>query len=233
MGQICTSTSRIYVHHSVYRKFLDAFKDYTTKTSVIGSQFDPQVNHGPQVSRSQYDKILHYVDVAKSDGARLLLGGIKNGDQGYFIKPTIFADATNEMQALRDEIFGPFVMIQPFETDEEVIEKANDTEYGLGAAIFTQDIVRAHRVAGLIDAGSVWVSVLLRQAWWASSSAESDLVSFQINSSQDSHIGIPFGGFKQSGIGQELGEYALTAYTRVKAVHGKLMVWPRPSALGR
>lgn len=160
MGQICTSTSRIYVHHSIYQKFLDEFKEYTLKTSSLGSQFDPQVNHGPQVSKAQYEKILQYVDIAKSDGAKLILGGVKAGENGYFVKPTIFADARNDMRALREEIFGPFVMIQPFETEEEVIDKANDTDYGLGAAIFTQDIVRGHRVASLIDAGSVWVSLL-------------------------------------------------------------------------
>ncbi|RVX75080.1 hypothetical protein B0A52_01357 [Exophiala mesophila] len=202
MGQVCTSTSRIYVHESIYQKFLAEFKEFTLKTSVVGNQFDPNVNHGPQVSKIQHEKILQYVEAAQADGAKLILGGVKGKGSGYFIEPTIFADATNDMRAVREEIFGPFVMIQPFKTEEEVIEKANDTDYGLSAAVFTQDSVRAHRVASQIHAGTVW-----------------------INSSQDSHIGIPFGGYKQSGIGRELGESALAAYTQVKAVHVNLGTW--------
>lgn len=158
MGQICTSTSRIYVQESIYQKFLAKFKEWTLKTSVVGNQFDPDVNHGPQISKMQQEKILHYVEAAQADGAKLILGGVRGKGSGYFIEPTIFADATNDMRAVREEIFGPFVMIQPFKTEEEVIEKANDTEYGLSAAVFTQDSVRAHRVASLIHAGTVWVS---------------------------------------------------------------------------
>lgn len=217
-GQVCTSTSRIYAQDSIYDKFLEEFKKYTQENTTIGSQFDSNVTHGPQISKSQQEKILSYVDSAKSEGARLVLGGEVSNKQGYFVDPTIFADVRNDMKAVREEVFGPFVVVQSFKSEDEVIEKANDTEYGLGAAVFTKDIVRGHRVAGEIQAGMVWVStpflISCRFIW-------TELRQQQINSSQDSHFGIPFGGYKQSGIGRELGQYALSAYTQVKAVHGK------------
>ncbi|KAI0007139.1 aldehyde dehydrogenase [Xylariaceae sp. FL0662B] len=200
-GQICTSTSRIYVQEPIYDKFLQQFKEYTEKKVRSGSQFDEDVNHGPQISKAQQERIFSYVASAKSEGGRLLLGG-KISDKGYFVEPTIFADMNNNMRAVREEIFGPFVVIQSFKEEEEVIEKANDTEYGLGAALFTRDVVKAHKVAARIEAGMVWV-----------------------NSSQDHHFGVPFGGYKQSGIGRELGQYALSAYTTIKAVHVNLGTW--------
>jgi aldehyde dehydrogenase (NAD+) len=157
-GQVCTSTSRIYVQDSIYEKFLEEFKKYTQENTTIGSQFDSNVTHGPQISKSQQEKILSYVESAKSEGARLILGGEVSNKQGYFVDPTIFADTKNDMKASREEVFGPFVVVQSFKSEDEVIEKANDTEYGLGAAVFTKDIVRGHRVAGEIQAGMVWVS---------------------------------------------------------------------------
>lgn len=159
-GQVCTSTSRIYVQESVYEKFLEEFKKYTQENTTIGSQFDSNVTHGPQISKSQQEKIMSYVESAKSEGARLVLGGEVSNKQGYFVNPTIFADTKNDMKASREEVFGPFVVVQSFKSEDEVIEKANDTEYGLGAAVFTKDIVRGHRVAGEIQAGMVWVSDL-------------------------------------------------------------------------
>jgi aldehyde dehydrogenase (NAD+) len=201
MGQVCTATSRLYVQDTIYDAFLAAFKTQTKENTHIGSQFDSAVTHGPQVSKAAQDRILSYIDTAKSEGAQLIHGGTQSGipSKGYFIEPTVFANVTNDMKIVREEIFGPFVVIQSFSTEEEAIAKANDTEYGLGAAVFTKDIMRGHRVAGAIEAGMVW-----------------------INSSQDSHFGIPFGGYKQSGIGRELGQYALASYTQVKAVHVNL-----------
>ncbi|KAI4627595.1 uncharacterized protein J4E87_004159 [Alternaria ethzedia] len=201
MGQVCTATSRLYVQDTIYDKFLEAFKKQTKEGTKIGSQFDADTNHGPQVSKAAQEKILAYLDTAKSDGAELVLGGKQSGipEKGYFVEPTVFANCSNDMRIVREEIFGPFVVIQSFKTEDEAVEKANDTEFGLGAAVFTRDIMRGHRVAGAIEAGMVW-----------------------INSSQDSHFGIPFGGYKQSGIGRELGAYALSAYTQVKAVHVNL-----------
>jgi aldehyde dehydrogenase (NAD+) len=201
MGQVCTATSRLYVQDTIYDKFLEAFKKQTKENTNIGSQFDANVNHGPQVSKAAQERILSYVESAKSEGAELIHGGTQSGipEKGYFIEPTVFANCTNDMKIVREEIFGPFVVIQSFKTEDEVVTKANDSDFGLGAAVFTKDIMRGHRVAGAIEAGMVW-----------------------INSSQDSHFGVPFGGYKQSGIGRELGQYALSSYTQVKAVHVNL-----------
>ncbi|RYO48533.1 putative aldehyde dehydrogenase-like protein [Alternaria arborescens] len=200
-GQVCTATSRLYVQDTIYDKFLEAFKKQIKENTKIGSQFDADTNHGPQISKAAQQKILSYVDTARSDGAELIHGGKQDGipEKGYFVEPAVFANCSNDMRIVREEIFGPFVVIQSFKTEDEAVEKANDTEFGLGAAVFTKDIMRGHRVAGAVEAGMVW-----------------------INSSQDSHFGIPFGGYKQSGIGRELGAYALSSYTQVKAVHVNL-----------
>jgi aldehyde dehydrogenase (NAD(P)+) len=160
MGQICTSTSRIYVQEAVYEGFLSRFVEYTKENSIVGNPFDSNVTHGPQVSKLQQEKILSYVETTKKEGARLLHGGDSPSGQGYFVNPTIFADVRDDMTAVREEIFGPFVVIQSFKTEEEVVEKANDSEYGLGAAIFTQDITRGHTISAAIEAGMVWVSDL-------------------------------------------------------------------------
>ncbi|PNP49849.1 hypothetical protein THARTR1_09379 [Trichoderma harzianum] len=200
MGQVCTSTSRIYVQDTIYDEFLAKFtaktKDAATK---IGDPFHKDTYQGPQVSKAQFEKVLSYIDEGKKSGARVLHGGAKHGDKGYFIQPTVFADTTEDMKIVKEEIFGPVVAISKFSTEAEVIAKANDTSYGLAAAVFTQKVTKAHKVARKIQAGMVF-----------------------INSSGDSHFGIPFGGYKSSGIGRELGQYALDAYTQSKAVHVNL-----------
>ncbi|KAH7347577.1 aldehyde dehydrogenase domain-containing protein [Plectosphaerella cucumerina] len=199
MGQVCTSTSRIYVHESVYDSFLEKFVAVTKENAKVGDPFGKDTYQGPQVSRVQYDKILEYIDQGNSSGARLLHGGAKVTDKGYFIEPTVFADTTEDMSIVKEEIFGPVVAISRFSTEAEVIKKANDTSYGLAAALFTEKVRRAHKVARKLQAGMVW-----------------------INSSGDSHYGIPFGGYKSSGIGRELGQYAIDAYTQSKAIHVNL-----------
>ncbi|CAF3543040.1 unnamed protein product [Fusarium graminearum] len=196
MGQICTATSRIFVQDTIYEKFLEAFHEQVKSSTVIGDPFDENTTHGPQVSKAQYEKILSLIESGKSEGAGLLTGGARSGDKGFYIQPTVFRDVKPNMKIVREEIFGPCVVIAPFSTEADAIERANDTEYGLGAAIFTEKLRKAHRVAAGVQAGTVW-----------------------INSSQDTHWGVPFGGYKQSGIGRELGSYALSAYTQVKAVH--------------
>jgi aldehyde dehydrogenase (NAD+) len=215
MGQVCTATSRLYVEDSIYDKFVEGFKEFTAQTSVAGSQFDPKVNHGPQVSKAQHEKILGYIQLAKNEGVTVSGGTAREG-KGFFVEPTILTGVNDSMKVVREEIFGPVVVIQSFKTEEEAIERANDTEYGLGAAVFTQDIVKGHRVAGAIQAGTVWVS---KYTSHPTSTCAHPLL--QINSSQDSSYAVPFGGYKQSGIGRELGEYALSAYTEIKAVHGR------------
>ncbi|RAL12673.1 aldehyde dehydrogenase ALDH [Aspergillus homomorphus CBS 101889] len=201
-GQICTATSRIFVHRDVLDTFLENFKKEVKTTSKIGHQWDESTFQGPQVTRAQYERVLSYIELAKKEGAKLLVGGDAHTpidsklEKGYFVQPTAFTDVTDDMRIVQEEVFGPVAVILPFDSEEEVIRRANNTTYGLGAAVFTQDLERAHRVAAEIEAGMVWV-----------------------NSSQDCDPKIPFGGVKQSGIGRELGEAGLEAYSQIKAVH--------------
>ena len=200
-GQICTATSRILVQRSIYADFIAAYKETVSSVSKIGSQWDESTFQGPQVSRAQLDRILAYVQTGQKEGATLAMGGKAcpiNG-KGFFVEPTVFTDVTDTMAIWKEEVFGPFAVIGTFEDEAEAIARANASEYGLGASVFTRDLEKAHRVAAEIEAGMVW-----------------------INSSQDSDPRIPFGGVKQSGIGRELGEAGLEAYTQIKAVHVNL-----------
>lgn len=197
-GQICTATSRVLVHEKIYKEFVDKFKSTVQKVSVVGDPFAEQTFQGPQVTKTQFDRVLGYIQSAKDEGATIALGGEPaplNG-KGFFINPTVFTDVKPNMKIYKEEIFGPCVSVVPFKTEEEAIELANDTTYGLGAALFTRNLTKAHRVAAEIEAGMVW-----------------------INSSNDSDVRIPFGGVKQSGIGRELGEAGLASYYNIKSVH--------------
>jgi len=197
-GQTCCAGSRIYVQKGIYDKFAEGFKAKTAQL-VVGDPFDANTYQGPQVSQVQYDRIMNYVECGKEEGATVLTGGKRKGDKGFFIEPTIFSDVTSNMKIVREEIFGPVVVLSPFETEDEVIEAANDSIYGLASAVFTQDINRAHRVVSKLKAGTCWV-----------------------NCYNELHPQVPFGGFKHSGIGRELGEYALENYTEIKAVQVNL-----------
>lgn len=195
-GQVCTATSRILVQDGIYDKFVAAFKEYVSKASVLGDPFKDDTFQGPQVTKAQFERVLSYIEAGKSEGATLVTGGEAYKDvngKGFFIRPTIFSDVKDDMTIYREEVFGPFVSIGSFKTEEEAIKRANDSTYGLGAALFTENITKAHRVARRIEAGMVW-----------------------INSSNDSDTRVPFGGVKQSGIGRELGEAGLEAYTNKK-----------------
>ena len=200
-GQICTATSRIFVHRDVLHSFLAGFKK-AVEAVKIGDQWDEATFQGPQVTRAQRERIISYIETAKKEGATVLTGGSAyvpakpEHKNGYFVQPTVITDATDSMQIVGEEVFGPVVVISPFDTEEEAIQRANDSTYGLGAAVFTTDLERAHRVAAEIESGMVW-----------------------INSSQDCDPRVPFGGVKQSGIGRELGEAGLEAYSQIKAVH--------------
>ncbi|KAI8930974.1 hypothetical protein NX059_011986 [Plenodomus lindquistii] len=198
-GQICTATSRILVQRTVFEKFVKMFKEQVKSVSVLGNQWSEGTFQGPQVTKQQYERVLSYINVGKEEGATLVEGGEKAEGKGYFVKPTVFTYVAPSMRIWKEEIFGPFVAIATFETEEDAVAMANDTVYGLGASVFTKDLERAHRVAAEIEAGMVWV-----------------------NSSQDCDYRIPFGGVKQSGVGRELGEAGLEAYTQVKAVHVNL-----------
>ena len=202
-GQICTATSRVLVQEGVYDKFVEKFKEVVLATSKVGDPFAEDTFQGPQVTKAQYDRVLSYIESGKSEGATLASGGVphtKVGDgKGFFIEPTIFTGVKDTMKIYREEIFGPFVVVASFKDEAEAIAKANDTTYGLGSAVFSTNIERAHRVAAKLEAGMVW-----------------------INSSNDSDFRVPFGGVKQSGIGRELGSAGLEAYSQTKAVHVNL-----------
>jgi aldehyde dehydrogenase (NAD(P)+) len=197
-GQTCTALSRYYVQEGVYEKFIEAFKKVTLEKSKIGNPFDADTFQGPQVSEVQMERVLGYINSGKEEGARVVTGGGRpqGFDGGFYVEPTIFADVNDDMKIMREEIFGPVASIAKFKTEDEAIARANDSQYGLGASIFTRDVVRVHRVARLLESGQVWV-----------------------NSGNDPDIRMPFGGYKSSGIGRELGKYGLEIYTQIKAVH--------------
>ncbi|OAL30500.1 hypothetical protein AYO20_08719 [Fonsecaea nubica] len=195
-GQVCHAGTRIYVHEDIYDAFLAAF---TAKLAAVkvGSNFSDQTDQGPQINKSQYEKILGYIDVGRQEGATLHLGGHAiSKDGGYFIEPTIFTDVTPEMKIVKEEIFGPVVVIAKFSSEEEVLRAANDTSYGLAAGVHTNDYQRALRVTKKLKAGTTWVNMFNFLHW-----------------------SMPFGGYKESGIGRELGGEALDNYTHVKTVY--------------
>ncbi|KAK7457119.1 hypothetical protein VKT23_010419 [Stygiomarasmius scandens] len=194
-GQCCCAGTRIFVQSGIYDEFLKKFTE-KSKAIKVGDPFAPDTNQGPQVSQIQYDRIMGYIESGKKQGAKVHLGGDRAGKEGYFIQPTIFTDTKPDMKIVQEEIFGPVGVVIKFEDEEDIIRQANDTMYGLAAAVFSRDISRALSVAHKLKAGTTWV-----------------------NCYNMLHANVPFGGFKQSGIGRELGEYALENYTNVKAVH--------------
>jgi aldehyde dehydrogenase (NAD+) len=197
-GQCCCAGSRVFVEEKIYDQFVEKSGARARKRTV-GDPFDPHTEQGPQVDQAQFDKVMGYIDSGRSEGARLVCGGERVGNRGYFIQPTVFSDVQDNMAIAREEIFGPVMSIIPFKNVDEVVARANRTTYGLAAAVWTGDIGKAHAIANGVRAGTVWVNcynVLDPRA--------------------------PFGGFKQSGIGRELGEYGLQQYTEVKTVIVKL-----------
>ncbi|KAK4108694.1 aldehyde dehydrogenase [Canariomyces notabilis] len=193
-GQCCCAGSRIYVQDTIYDKFVAAFKKRAEQNKV-GDPFNPETFQGPQVSQLQYDRIMGYIKLGIEEGATALTGGGRHGDKGYFIQPTIFTDVRQDMKIMQEEIFGPVCAIAKFSKEEEVIKLGNDSSYGLAAAVHTKDINRAIRVSNALKAGTVWV-----------------------NCYNMLHYALPFGGYKSSGIGRELGEAALANYTENKSV---------------
>ncbi len=197
-GQSCCAGSRVFVQERIYPQFLEKSVARALKRRV-GDPLDPSTDQGPQVDQSQFDRIMGYIESGRSEGATLACGGERVGNRGYFIRPAVFSDVRDDMKIAREEIFGPVMSVIPFKGMDEVIARANRTDYGLAAGVWTSDIKKAHAVANGVRAGTVWVNcyhVLDTRA--------------------------PFGGFKQSGMGRELGEYALHEYTEVKTVTVKL-----------
>ncbi|RJE22485.1 Aldehyde dehydrogenase [Aspergillus sclerotialis] len=205
MGQICTATSRIFVHENIYDTFVKGLQEYTAKIQVIGSPFEAKTYQGPQVSKAQMEKILEYGQVARTEGARIVSGGkiadARPNGKGFYVEPTIVCDVQPHMRVYKEEIFGPFAVLVKFSTEAEVIKQSNATDYGLAAAVCTSDISRAHRVASQLKSGMIW-----------------------INASNNSDFRVPFGGVKQSGIGRELGQAGLDAYSQLKSVHLNLQL---------
>uniref|UniRef100_A0A9J7XCK8 Aldehyde dehydrogenase 1 family, member A3 n=1 Tax=Cyprinus carpio carpio TaxID=630221 RepID=A0A9J7XCK8_CYPCA len=197
-GQACTAASRVYVEEPVYDEFVRLSVE-RAKNIAIGDPMEPRTSHGPQIDQHQFDKILELVDSGKKEGATLECGGCAVKDRGLFIHPTIFSDVKDHMRIAKEEIFGPVQCIMKFKTQKEVIDRANSSQYGLTAAVFTRDVHCAMSVSAALEAGTVWV-----------------------NCYNALHAQAPFGGFKMSGNGRELGEYALAEYTEVKAITIKL-----------
>jgi len=197
-GQCCCAGSRIFVQASIYDKFMEAFKKQV-QTIKVGNPYSADTFQGPQVSKVQYDRVMAYIKSGKEEGATVTLGGNRYGEKGYFIEPTIFTDVKEGTRIRNEEIFGPVVVVIKFDDEKDLIRMANDTVYGLAAAVFSRDISRALDTAHKLQAGTVWV-----------------------NCYNQLHNNVPFGGYKQSGIGRELGEYALSNYTNIKSVHVNL-----------
>ena len=197
-GQCCCAGSRIYVQEGIYDKFLESFKARAQKNKV-GDPFAQDTFQGPQVSQLQFDRIMGYISAGKQAGAKVEIGGERKGDVGYFIEPTIFSNVTEDMKIMQEEIFGPVCSISKFSSKEDAIRIGNTTTYGLAAAVHTKNLNTAIEVSNGLKAGTVWV-----------------------NSYNTLHHQLPFGGFKESGFGRELGQAALEAYTQQKTVNIRL-----------
>ena len=198
-GEVCSNGTRVFVHRSVREAFLQKLLARTAALK-IGDPRDPATQVGALISRAHLEKVLGYIEAGKAAGAKLLIGGERVTDgalaQGNFVSPAIFADCSDDMSIVREEIFGPVMSVLDFDDEDEVIARANDTEFGLSAAVFTRDLARAHRVIAQLEAGTCWVN------------------QYNITPSE-----LPFGGYKQSGIGRENGRAAIEHYTQLKSVY--------------
>jgi aldehyde dehydrogenase (NAD+) len=197
-GQVCAARTRIFAERGIYEDFVDKFVK-ASGNMIVGDPFDPKTRMGPLVSKEQFERVVNYVELGKREGARLAAGGECLPTKGYFVAPTVFTDVDNKMRIAREEIFGPVAAVIPFKDENDAILQGNDTIYGLAASVWTRDISRAHRLARAIKAGTVLINC----------QAGSDVIS-------------PFGGYKQSGFGRELGVHSLELYTQVKSVYVRL-----------
>ncbi|MDN3354072.1 aldehyde dehydrogenase family protein [Actinomadura sp. DC4] len=197
-GQCCVAGSRLFVHQSRFDEVIEGVSDIA-KSIRLGPGMDSETQMGPLVSEEQLTRVTGYLDSGRAEGATTVVGGGRYGDRGYFVEPTVLTDTRNDMKVVREEIFGPVVVAAPFSDLDEIAAQANDTEYGLGAGIWTKDISKAHALAKKIRAGTVW-----------------------INCYNVFDAALPFGGYKQSGWGREMGHEVLNNYTEVKAVTAQL-----------
>lgn len=201
-GQVCSAGSRLILQEPLYEKFMERLVERANKIRV-GDGFDPQTEMGPLVSQTHMQRVQTYIDVGVQEGARIECGGKRTGTSGCFIAPTIFTQTTPDMRIVQEEIFGPVLVVQTFKDEAEAIALANDTIYGLAGAVFTEDVAKAHRVIRKLRAGITW-----------------------INTYHPTYNEAPWGGYKQSGIGRELGTYGYEAYTEVKQINVNLAVEP-------
>lgn len=205
-GQVCSAGSRLILEDKIYAHFIEKLVERAKKIKV-GFGVDPETEMGPLVSKIQMDKVLNYIEIGKKEGAKLVCGGNKINTKelkdGFFVEPTIFIDTTPDMTIVKEEIFGPVLVVQKFTGEEEAIKLANDTVYGLAGAVFTQDGAKAMRVIKKLRAGITWV-----------------------NSYHPTFNEAPWGGYKQSGIGRELGTFGLEEYTEVKQININLKPEP-------
>lgn len=195
-GQVCSNGTRVFVQKGVKERFLSRLAERTGKI-VLGDPLDASTQMGPLVSAAQLDKVLGYIATAKAEGARLVAGGNRaTPNTGFYVQPTVFADVTDDMTIAREEVFGPVMAVLDFDSEEEVVARANATEFGLAAGLFTSDLTRAHRVVSRLEAGTCW-----------------------INAYNLTPVEGPFGGSKMSGVGRENGRAAVEHYTQIKSVY--------------
>jgi aldehyde dehydrogenase (NAD+) len=193
-GQCCCAGSRVFVEEKVHDKFVEKVASMN-KSRKLGDPLDPATEQGPQVDKAQFDKIMKYIDLGKKGGATCVTGGDRFGNKGYYVQPTLFENVKDDMAIAKDEIFGPVMSVLKFKDTDEIVQRANNTFYGLAAAVWTRDVSKAHYLAKKLKAGTVW-----------------------INCYDVFDAAAPFGGFKMSGQGRELGEEGLKAYTETKTV---------------
>ncbi len=198
-GQVCSNGTRVFVHSSIHDDFVERLKE-RTEAIRVGDPFDPETQLGPLITREHYEKVVRYLDTAKQSAARHVCGGdTVDFDNGYYVSPAVFAECADDMPFVRDEVFGPLMSILSFDDEDDAVERANRTHFGLSGAVFTRDFARAHRVANRLQAGSVWIN------------------DYNITPPE-----VPFGGYKQSGLGRENGLEAIEHYTQVKTIYANL-----------